>query len=163
MSEQILNKCREELADFRKRILGPEGRSHAGNQQQERRELPRFGPIRSLTDSKVDLTIVADTSDMDWFAGDPSLVRQRCVTVSLAGHHRLMGNRTSLLSGECDAWVQAILGVGWTENVYRAGTLSGVSGQLSTVYYRLFLDGESNPRERPESFKDKELRPLKDL
>ncbi|MDO5863447.1 MULTISPECIES: hypothetical protein [Paenarthrobacter] len=163
LTVQIQDKYRKELADFRKKVLGPEGQSHAGNQHESRRELPRFGPVRTLTDSKVDLTIVADTSDLDWFAEDPSLVGQRCITISIAGHHRLMGNRTSLPSGECDAWVQAILGLGWTEHVYRAGTVSGVAGRPSTVYYRLFLDAESNPRERPEKFKDKEMRPLREL
>ncbi|WP_422758974.1 hypothetical protein [Paenarthrobacter sp. C1] len=163
LTVQIQDKYRRELADFRKKVLGPEGRSHAGNQHESGRELPRFGPVRTLTDSKVDLTIVADTADLDWFAEDPSLVGQRCITISLAGHHRLMGNRTSLPSGESDAWVQAILGDGWTEHVYRAGTLSGVAGRVSTVYYRLFLDADSNPRVRPDTFRDKELRPLRDL
>jgi hypothetical protein len=60
-----------------------------------------------------------------------------------------MGSWTSMPSGECDAWLQAILGVGWTELAYRAGTLSGVEGVLTTVYYRLFHDADSNPRDQP--------------
>jgi hypothetical protein len=58
LSVQVQNKYREELADFRKKVLGQEARSHVGNQHEKRRDLPRIGPVRSLTDSKVDLTIV---------------------------------------------------------------------------------------------------------
>ncbi|WP_416417192.1 hypothetical protein [Paenarthrobacter aromaticivorans] len=52
---------------------------------------------------------------------------------------------------------------GRTQHLYRAGTSVGFAGHLSTVCYRLFLDADSKPRDRPEKFKDKDLRRLKDL
>lgn len=162
LSMRIQDKYRQTLTDFRRKILGEEGRSTALNQNDPHREIPSIGRIRSLEDKHVELTIVADAADLDWFAEDPAL-EGTCITVSMAGHHRLLGSRTSLPTGECDAWLRAILGAHWADHAYRAGTLSGVDGRLSTVYYRLFLDGDDCPMLRPDSYKERGLRKMSEL
>lgn len=162
LSARIQDKHRIALADFRRRLFGPEGHSGLHNENDPDRRIPGLGPLRSLEDRHADLTLSADVSDLDWFTEDSSETGS-CVTVSIAGHHRVMGGRTSLPSGECDAWVQAILGVAWMDHVYRAGTLSGVAGRLSTVYYRLFLDTEGNPKDKPVGFQDMDLRRVSEL
>lgn len=83
-----------------------------------------------------------------------------------------MKTRTSLASGECDAWAGAVLGEDLIQHAYRAGTLSGhtpvgsttpAGGRLTTVYYRLFLNETGNPMERPEAMNDSELRRMDEL
>lgn len=151
LSARIQQKHREAIEAFRIQVFGPEGHIGPHNDGDPDRRIPDLGPIRSLWDKHVDLTLGGDVSDLDWLVEDPTLTGT-CVTISIAGHHRIMGGRTSLPSGECDAWVQAIFEPGWMDHAYRAGTLSGVDGRLSTVYYRMFLDEDGNPMDRPVNF-----------
>jgi hypothetical protein len=162
LSVRIQDKYRVELAGFRRKVFGPEGNTGAHNQDDPDRSIPGLGPVRSLEDRHVGLTVGADVAHLDWFTQTPGM-EGSCVTMSIAGHHRVMGTRTSLPTEECDAWMQAVLGVAWSESAYRAGTLSGVAGRLSTVYYRLFLDEEGHPMPKPDSVQDRGLRPIDEL
>ncbi|MFJ6419201.1 hypothetical protein [Paeniglutamicibacter sp. NPDC091659] len=162
LSARIQKKYREPLAAFRGKVFGPEGHSGPHNEKDPDRRLPHLGPVRSLWDKHVDLTLGGDVSDLGWLMEDPS-VAGTCVTISIAGHHRVMGGRTSLPSGECDAWVQAIFDPEWMDDAYRAGTLSGVDGRLSTVYYRLFLDEAGKTMDKPANFNSPELRKMSEL
>lgn len=44
------------------------------------------------------------------------------------------------------------------DHAYSAGTLSGVDGRLSTVYYRLFLGQDGKSMHRPVNFDHPGLR-----
>lgn len=157
LSARIQKKHREAIAGFRAKIFGPEGHSGAHNESDPDRRIPGLGPVRSLRDKHVDLTLGGDVADLSWLMEDPT-VTGTCVTLSVAGHHRVMGGRASLPAGECDAWVQAIFDPGWMDHAHRAGTLSGVAGRLSTVYYRMFLDKDGKPMDRPVNFDHPGLR-----
>lgn len=101
-------------------------------------------------------TIVADVADTACLWHDEKL-SGLCATVSFAGHHRQLGTRVSLPSGECDAWASEIVGEESAPYLYRAGTLSG-PGRMSSVYYRLFLNEAGNPGQKPESIVQEQLR-----
>lgn len=162
LSKEVQKKYRDPIADFRTKVFGLEGHSGAHNESAPDRRIPGLGPVRSLWDRHVNLTLSGDVSDLGWLMQDPS-VTGTCVTVSIAGHHRLMGGRISLPSGECDAWIKAIFDPEWMDNAYRAGTLSGVDERLSTVYYRLFWDQDGNPMDKPVNFNHPKLRPMGEL
>ena len=160
----IRRKHGDDLERFREWFLGPDGRTNdetMGNPSA--RKIPGIGK-RSLTDRFVDLSIGADVVDTGWFFEDPVL-EGSCITVSFAGHHRQLGTRVSLPSGECDAWACEIVGQDWAPYLYRAGTLSGVksAGRLTTVYYRLFLDGAGAPIMKPEGIEGEQLRHISEL
>jgi hypothetical protein len=160
----IRKKHGDELERFRVWFLGPEGRTTAETVAKPlERKMPMMGQ-RSLTDRHVDLTVGADVVDTGWFFGNPDL-EGSCVTVSFAGHHRQLGTRVSVPSEECDAWASEIVGDQWAPYLYRAGTLSGVrsAGRMSTVYYRLFLDGAGEPVMKPESIVREQLRHISEL
>lgn len=159
---RIQKRHREAIAVFRRKVLGPEGRSGAHNADDPGRRIPYLGPVRSLWDKRINLTLGGDISDLDWMMEDASATGS-CLTLSIAGHHRLTGGRASLPSGECDAWVQAIFDSEWMGHAYRAGTLSGVEGRLSTVYYRLFLDPKGEPMPKPRNFDHPGLRPMSEI
>lgn len=162
LSTRIQKKHREAIGRFRREILGPEGHSGKHHSNDAGRRIPGLGPVRSLIDRHVDLTLGGDCADLDWIMEDPPETGS-CVTISIAGHHRMTGGRTSLPSGECDAWVREIFGPEWIDHAYRAGTLSGVDGRLSTVYYRVFLDGNGEPKQKPANFNHPGLRPMTEL
>jgi len=160
----IRKKHGDDLERFRALFLGPEGRTNGENSSNPlERKMPMMGH-RALTDRHVDLTVSADVVDTGWFFENPDL-EGSCATVSFAGHHRQLGTRVSLPSGECDAWASEIVGDQWAAYLYRAGTLSGVSGtgRLSTVYYRVFLDGTGDPVMKPEAIVHEQLRHISEL
>lgn len=151
----------EQLARFRAQVLGGEGITDAGSSRGPRTlDLPVM-EARSLTDRYLDLTFAADVADTAWL-GESKTFSGKCLTVSIAGHHRLTGARMSLPPGESDAWVSEIVGGQWAPHLYRAGTLSG-AGRLATVYYRLFLDETGNFTPRPEGFDHNQLRLISEL
>lgn len=151
----------EELEGFRAWFMGPDGRTTAETIVNPlERKIPNMGQ-RSLTDRHVDITIVADVADTAWMWNDEKL-SGLCATVSFAGHHRQLGTRVSLPSGECDAWASEIMGEESAPYLYRAGTLSG-AGRMSSVYYRLFLDKAGNPGPKPESVVQDQLRHISGL
>lgn len=172
LTAQIRAKHRRVLASFLKEIHGPGGRTDAHNvDDPSRRNIPRIPHVQSMDDPRVDISLVGDIAALDWFTSTPGL-KGSVLTISIAGHHRLMKTRTSLPTGECDAWAGAVLGEDLIKHAYRAGTLSGstpcggatpAGGRLTTVYYRLFLDENGHPMERPEAMSDRELRRMDEL
>lgn len=172
LSAQIRTKYRRPLATFWEDLHGPAGHTGAHNVDDPgRRQMPSIPRVRSLDDPRIEISLVGDIANLDWFTSTPGL-KGRVLTLSIAGHHRLMKTRTSLASGECDAWAAAVLGEDQIRHAYRAGTLSGsvaagtaapVGGRLMTVYYRLFLDENGLPMERPDELSDKLLRRMDEL
>lgn len=172
LREQIRVKHRRALTAFLEEIYGPDGPTGSHNvDDPSKRNMPRISHVRSMDDHRIDISLVGDIAALDWFTSTPGL-KGTVLTVSIAGHHRLMKTRTSLASGECDAWAGAVLGKDLIQHAYRAGTLSGhtpagsrtpAGGRLTTVYYRLFLDENGQPMERPEAMNDSELRRMDEL
>lgn len=172
LSSKIRAKYRRQLASFREDLHGPDGHTGAHNvDAPSSRRMPAIPRVRSLDDPRIEISVVGDIANLDWFTSTPGLKGQ-VLTLSIAGHHRLMKTRTSLATGECDAWAAAVLGEDQIKHAYRAGALSGsvptgtvepVSGRLMTVYYRLFLDDGGLPMERPEEMSDKLLRRMDEL
>lgn len=172
MSDLIRAKHRRALASFREDIHGPAGLTGADNVgDPSRRHMPSIPRVRSLDDPRIDISLVGDLAHLDWFTSTPGL-KGTVVTLSIAGHHRLLKTRTSLATGECDAWAAAVLGEDAIKHAYRAGTLSGAipsastaaaGGRLTTVYYRLFLDETGHPMDKPVAMDDQLLRRMDEL
>lgn len=172
LSEQIRIKYRRSLVSFREDLYGPAGHTGEHNVDDHGgRQMPSIPRVRSLDDPRIEISLVGDIANLDWFTSTPGLKGQ-VLTLSIAGHHRLMKTRTSLATGEFDAWAAAVLGDDLVHHAYRAGTLSGsapagtamsAGERLMTVYYRLFLDEDGLPMERPEELSDKLLRRMNEL
>ena len=161
LRQTIRKKYGEDLLLFRDRLLGPDGRTDAENSSNPlERNIPSMGE-RSVTDRFVDISVIADVADTGWLWNNHALPGS-CITISFAGHHRQLGTRVSLPSGECDAWASEIVGNAWAPFLYRAGTLSGPS-RLSTAYYRVFLDEHGSPVMKPAAVQDGELRHISEL
>jgi hypothetical protein len=162
LSARIQDRYGDELAAFRHQLFGPEEILIVRGESVPEQRYAGLGPVVSLEDPMVMLTLNGEVADLGWTADDPTL-SGACVAMSVAGHDRTTGMRVSLPTGECDAWLQAVLGAERVLHAYRTGTLSGVDGRVSTAYYRLFLGVDGNPMPRPDNFEDPELRRLNEL
>ncbi len=161
LTEQILTTYGEKIEVLFRKVTGPQGHTGPSTVDDPSHRIPGLGPLKSLWDPRVNLTLGADISALEWMT-EGVVVEGTCLTLSIAGHHRVTGSRVSLPSGECDAWLWAIFPQ-WASEAYRAGTLSGVDQRLTTVYYRVFFDAAGEPMNKPERFTHPGLRPLSEL
>lgn len=161
LAARIVKKYGEKIEALVRKVTGPQGHTGPATIDDPSRHIPSLGPVRSLYDARVDLTLGSDISDLAWLTED-TVAEGTCLTLSIAGHHRVTGARVPLPSGECDAWLRAIFPQ-WAPAAYRAGTLSGVDQRLTTVYYRVFFDAAGEPMQKPEHFNHPGLRPLNEL
>lgn len=162
LSAQIQGRYRDELDTFLQQLFGPEEILIVRGESVPEQRFASMGPVVSLEDPQVMLTLNGEVTDLGLTADDPTL-SGAYVAVSVAGHDRATGMRVSLPTSECDAWLQAILGAERVLHAYRTGTLGGEDGRVSTAYYRLFLDVEGNPIPRPDGFDDPDLRRMNEL
>ncbi|NKX55796.1 hypothetical protein [Arthrobacter mobilis] len=162
LSAKIQDRYREELDAFRQQLFGTQEHLVVRGESVPEQRFAGLGPVVSLEDPRIRMTLGGDVVDLGWTPEHPT-AEGACVTVSIAGHDHVTGERAMLPAGECDAWLQAVIGADRTRHAYRAGTLSGVDGRLSTVYYRLFLDTEGNPIPKPDYFDDPDLRSMDEL
>lgn len=145
LSARIQNKHRGELNDLRHVLTAPSWRDdplHRGRRQH------RLGPMPSFEDVNANLTIVAETVELAWFAVGPAPAGT-CLTVSIAAHQKNTGIQTPPSLTECDAWMRALLGDPWMAQTYRCRCSSGAASE-SVVSYRLFLDGMHKPAAKPD-------------
>ncbi|MCS3494529.1 hypothetical protein M2368_003561 [Arthrobacter sp. JUb119] len=161
LTERIAKKHGEKIEALFRKVTGPQGHTGPATVDAPSRRIPGLGPVKSLWDPLVDLTLGSDISDLSWLT-EGKVAEGTCLTLSIAGHHRVTGSRVPLPSGECDAWLWAIYPQ-WASEAYRAGTLSGVDQRLTTVYYRVFFDAAGEPMQKPEHFTHPGLRPLNEL
>lgn len=161
LTERILTTYGAEIEALFREVTGPEGHSGPATVDDPSHQIPGLGPVMSLWDPWVNLTLASDISVLAWMT-DGEVAEGTCLTLSIAGHHRVTGGRVSLPSGECDAWLWAIFPQ-WAPAAYRAGTLSGVGQRLTTLYYRVFFDAAGEPMGKPERFTHPGLRPLSEL
>lgn len=159
---QIKRKYGKDVEAFRTRVLSPEGRTGPDTSIEAGKSPMPSASFHSLTDRHALISIAGDVCDTSWLEQDPDLTGS-VMTLSIAGRHRQLGGRMSLPSGECDAWAMEIVGTERAPYLYRAGTLTGVAGRLSTVYYRVFLDQEGSPAMKPQSVNHPQLRHLSEL
>jgi hypothetical protein len=172
LSEQIRAKHRRILVSFLYDIHGPWGHTDAYNvDDPSRRNMPCIPRIRSLEQPRINISLVGDIAALDWFTSTPGL-KGSVLTISIAGHHRLVKTRTSLATGECDAWATAVLGDDLIKHAYRTGspndaaptmTTAPAGNRLTSVHYQLFLDENGQPMERPEAMSGRELCRMDDL
>ncbi|MFD1210913.1 hypothetical protein ACFQ36_02510 [Arthrobacter sp. GCM10027362] len=162
LSARIQDKYREELEAFRQQLFGPEEHLVVRGESVPEQRSAGMGPVVSPENPGVAISLGGDVVDLGWTPEDPT-ISGACVTVSVAGRDRITGAPASLPTGECDAWLQAVIGAERVGHTYRAGTLSGVDGRLSTVRYRLFLDTDGNPIPKPDNFEDPDLRRMGEL
>lgn len=162
LGTQIRAKYGKEVEGFRDRVLGPEGRTGPDTKIEEGKSTMPSASFRSLTDRHALISVVGDVCDTSWLEQNPDLAGS-VMTLSIAGRHRLLGGRTSLPSGECDAWAIEIVGQERAPYLYRAGTLTGVAGRLSTVYYRVFMNDEGIPVAKPDAVSHPQLRRISEL
>ena len=161
LTARIAKRHGEKIEALFRKATGPQGHTGPATIDDPSHRIPTLGPVRSLWDARVDLTLGADISDLSWLT-EGEVAEGTCLTLSIAGHHRVAGGRVPLPSGECDAWLWAIFPQ-WASGAYRAGTLSGVDHRLTTVYYRVFFDVASEPMSKPGRFNHPGLRPLSEL
>lgn len=83
----------------------------------------------------------------------------RTMTVSFAGHHRVMDSRTRVDEQEALAWVRAVLGDEWAAGAYWQGLLTGLGATAQTLYFRVFLNEDYKACEAPAIFSGPELEP----
>lgn len=162
MRAQIRKKYGMEVDGFRSRVLSPEGRTGPDTRIEAGKSPMPSTSFHSLTDRHALISIAGDVCDTSWLEQDPDLTGS-VMTLSIAGRHRLLGGRMSLPSGECDAWAMEIVGPDRAPYLYRAGTMIGVAGRLTTVYYRVFLDEEGHPAMKPQSVNHPQLCHLGEL
>lgn len=122
------------------------------------------GAFKSVSDKFAELTFGADRSRLSYIEETPGLAGYK-VTVSMAGHHRVMRSRVPLSVQETDAWLYAILGDDWADHSYHGGAMTGVNekggrGGLTTVYYMLFLSEELQPIPKPQAAPGYDLVPV---
>ena len=159
LTTKIQIQHNQELAAFRQDITSPPYQAGTSTTLTTARRSVRMNPVHSVEDASANLTIVADVQGLAWLTADKGL-QGSCITLSIAGHRRTTGTRVPLPLGECDAWVEAILGRSWLPQVYRAGTPAQPDGKLDIASYRLFLDERNNPVAKPKSVVDDTLRYL---
>lgn len=158
LARTIRQKHRREISALHHELFGEDGTLSKQTIDNENRKTPRIGPVASLTERFTKLTIVADMADLAFLDQNPSL-EGTCVTVSIAGHHRVMDSRVPVNIAEAKAWIRVVLGDKWAPHAYQQGTLSGVGGRATTMYFRLFLDAGYRPCTRPDKFGGPELVP----
>ncbi|MFC8041549.1 hypothetical protein ACFUOZ_19530 [Paenarthrobacter sp. NPDC057355] len=159
---KIRAKHAASVRQFRAAVLGPEG-IHGPETKAVNGRSP-FPSIShpSVTDRHAAISVVGDVAELAWLNENPNLTGF-VTTLSIAGRHKLLGDRMSLPSGECDAWISEIVGDDLLPFVYRAGTLSGVAGRASTVYYNVFMDADKNGVMKPDGIDHPQLRHLSEL
>lgn len=157
--ETLRQKHRREISALHHDLFSENGTFSEAALDSTNRKLPGIGPVPSLVDRFAKLTLVADLASLAFLEQDPSL-EGTVVTVSLAGHHRVMGSRVAVDAMEAAAWLRVVLGDEWAPHAYSQGPLSGGAGRPSTVYFRLFLGPDSRPCDRPTEFDGPELIPV---
>ncbi len=162
-----IERChKEELQRFRRWFMDDANLYSAARPWRISNPMAKFGPVRSLTDRHAKLTFTADRAEMSYATDIPELTGFK-ITLSIAGHHRLMDSRVMLSMDETDAWLYAILGKEWADHSYHAGALSGVAvtgttglNKRATIYYYLYLSQDGKPIPRPEDESDIPLPPV---
>lgn len=159
---KIRGKHAASIEQFRSAVLGPEGLN--GPETKAVNGRSPFPSIShpSVTDRHAAISVVGDVAELAWLKENPNLPGF-VMTLSIAGRHKLLGERMSLPSGECDAWISEIVGDDLLPFVYRAGTLSGVAGRASTVYYNVFMDETRAGVMKPDGVDHPQLRHLSEL
>lgn len=122
------------------------------------RRLHRMGPVPSLEDATIKLTLVAEVVELGWFTLG-SAPTGTCVTLSLAAHHEETGLHADLSTEECEAWLRALVGNGWMRFVYRCECSAGPAS-AKVVSYRLYLDSFQRPVSKPAEVLAEGCRPL---
>lgn len=163
--EELRAKIRTRHADsvdrFRAAVLGPEGRNGPDTKPINGRSPFPSISHPSVSDRHAAISVVGDVAELAWLQENPEL-SGLVMTLSIAGRHRLLGQRMSLPSGECDAWISEIIGEDLLPFLYRAGSLSG-TGMVSTVYYKVFMNEQRAAVTKPAGVEHPELRPLTEL
>lgn len=140
--EELRAKIRTRHANtvrrFRAAVLGPEGRNGPGTVPVNGRSPFPSISHPSVTDRHAAISVVGEVAELAWLHEDRELAGF-VLTLSIAGRHRVLGERMSLSVTECDAWISEIIGEDLLPFAYRAGGLSG-TGVFSTSYYKVFLD-----------------------
>lgn len=147
---------------FRAAVLGPAGRNGPDTKAVNGRSPFPSISHPSVTDRHAAISVVGDVAELAWLKENPGLPGL-VMTLSIAGRHKLLSERMSLPSGECDAWISEIVGDDLLPFVYRAGTLSGVAGRASTVYYNVFMDETRAGVMKPDGVNHPQLRHLSEL
>lgn len=124
--------------------LFSEDRPYEGNRP------ANLGPLKSVTDRHAEITFGADRAKLSYATTTPGLPGFK-LTLSMAGHHRMMGSRVPLSVEETDAWLYATFGDEWADHSYHAGAMSGVSGRFTTVFYLLYLSEDLQPIPQPQA------------
>jgi hypothetical protein len=146
----------DELQRFRRSLMDDANLYSAARPWDISNPMTKLGPLRSLTDRHANLTFTADRAEMAYASENPNLTGHK-ITLSIAGHHRMMNSRVMLSLDETDAWLYAILGKEWADHSYHAGALTGVSTGLNkraTIYYYLYLSQDGDPITRPDDGND---------
>jgi hypothetical protein len=147
------------LHQFRRVLLDDENLFSVARPYEDGRT-PGLGPLRSVTDRHADITFGGDRAELAYAVGDSTLEGYK-LTLSMAGHHRLMGSRVPLSTEETDAWLYAILGTDWADHSYHIGALSGVEGRLTTVFYWLYLSENQEPIPCPVKDAEQPMAPVR--
>lgn len=155
LSARIYNTHGRELSELRAALTAS---SRRGDASRLGRRQHRAGPMPSAGDANINLTIVAETVEMGWFAAGPAPAGT-CVTVSFAAHRKDAGYRTPLSLAECDAWMQALLDSSWMSQAYRCRCATGPAGE-GVVSYRVFLDAAHKPVPKPAEVAAEACQPL---
>ncbi|MEC3852049.1 hypothetical protein [Paenarthrobacter ureafaciens] len=141
------------LAGFREAVVNAgDGRA---------RHTWRLGPVPSMENGFIQVTIVADLMGVAWLTsgrGPDGMT----VTVLVVGHRADTGIRVAVTVAESDAWLLALLDRKWNALAYRlVETAKGGHGP-SAATYRLFLDQQQHAIARPDEIPEDGYRLMQD-
>lgn len=139
----IERRHRDALDRFRKTFMD-DANLYSEHRPYKDTRPPSLGPLKSVSDRHAEISFGADRATLSYATENPGLEGFK-LTLSMAGHHRMMGSRIALSVEETDAWLYAILGDEWADHSYHAGAMSGVSNRLTTIFYMLYLSEDLVP------------------
>lgn len=110
-----------------------------------------MGPVPAQVVEEIALTFVGDISDQASRFEDPER-EGSIITISITASNINTTDRVPVPPEAARLWLHAILGNTWIEHITAAGPLTGITTNLTTEYYHLFLGPDGKAHQPPAHF-----------